>query len=232
MLLRNIAPGNIAARFECRLVGAALLRQVDGNGDGGPPERRPPLRSRPKLSSRQREAGRREVGWRRAGCAARSRSGRQWMSPGRDNGEHALVGARGGTPWPARPECRARGNGSTTLAIAGGRGRGATRGELLRLVPERKRARRAQAGRYLRVQPGSTPPCPAITELVPRRARRLPLPRRVTEIVAPCLHQPAPSFEQVRARIRPFDATHSMCKRRFGHLAWRPGTLSAPIPER
>ena len=71
-----------------------------------PPERRPPLRSRPKLSSRQREASRREVGGRRSGCAARSRSKRQWMSPGRDNGENALAGARGGTPWPARPECR------------------------------------------------------------------------------------------------------------------------------
>ena len=124
-----------------------------------PPERRPPLRSRPKLSSRQREAGRREVGGRRAGCAAGSRSGQQWMSPGRDNGKHALVSARGGTPWPARPECGARGNGSTTLAIAGGRGRGAARGKLMHLVRERKRARRAQAGRYLRVQLGSAPPC-------------------------------------------------------------------------
>ena len=197
MLLRNIAPGNIAARFECRLPGAVLLRQVDGNGDGGPLERRAPLRSRPKLSSRQREAGRREVGGRRAGCAARSRSGRKWMSPGRDNGEHALVGTRGGTQWPARSECRARGSGSTTLPIAGGRGRSAARGELLRLVPERKPVRRPQAGRYLRVQLGSTPPCPANTVLVPRRARRLLLARRVAEIVAPRLHQHARSFKQV-----------------------------------
>ena len=35
MWLRNIALGNIAARFECRLPGAVLLRQVDENGDGG-----------------------------------------------------------------------------------------------------------------------------------------------------------------------------------------------------
>ena len=68
--------------------------------------------------------------------------------------------------------------------------------------------------------------------LAPRRARCLHLRPRVSEIVAPCLHQRASPFEQVRARIRPFDATHRMCKRRFGHLAWRPGTLSAPIPER
>ena len=37
MLLRNISPGNIAARVECRLPGAVLLRQVDGNGDDGSP---------------------------------------------------------------------------------------------------------------------------------------------------------------------------------------------------
>ena len=48
------------------------------------------------------------------------------------------------------------------------------------------------------------------------------VPRRVSEIVAPCLHQRVPLFEQVRPRIRPFDATHRMCKRRFGHLAWAP----------
>ena len=166
------------------------------------------------------------------GQAARGRERRGGGPLVRANSEHALVGAPVRYAVAGGPEYRARGNGSTTLAIAGGWGPGATRGEHPRLVPERKRAPCAQAGHCLRVQLGSTPPCPALTELVPRRARRLRLPRRVTEIVAPRLHQRAPPFEQVRARIRPFDATHRMGKRRFGHLARRPGTLSAPVPER
>ena len=87
MLLRNIAPGNIAVRIESRLLGAVLLRQADGNGDGGlrSADRRP-AHGRNSPFANARMAGVGLVGAEPAEQpeADRDDDGCPW---GRDNGE-------------------------------------------------------------------------------------------------------------------------------------------------